>query len=56
LWLRGWRDVPYPEKEKRLLGRLRSSWEEHKWLFVAIGLLLGITWTALQIYQSVQTL
>ena len=42
LWLFGWRDAPYPEKEKRLMGRAKVLWLEWKWFIEAVGVILVI--------------
>ena len=51
-WLFGWRDTPYPPKEKQLIGRIKISWLEWKWFIEAIGAILVITVALFQLFSS----
>lgn len=51
LWLKGWRDQPYPERNTKL-GEFQQWWLRWEWLFKCAALLLGLAAGAVTMYKA----
>ena len=42
LWLRGWKEQPFPPNSLGAPAAIKAWWQEWEWLFKAIGVLIGV--------------